>query len=270
MMPDAIRPAGPGDYAAYQAMFAELGVDDPIPPPDRFSRDLAPKILIYERDGAAIGYVLFDRLAADGYIRNLVVAPDARGGGVGGKLMSAAAGALRERGASADWHLNVKVDNAPAIKLYERLGFAVEHRSMALRVPWASVANLAGEPAAIRALPVEPAEDDDVERGLGLLLGRIEMARQRGGQVIRQLRDAALAPVGLACFDPAFPGAFPFRVARPSLARPLLEALAPHARPGDLDLQIVVEDDDALTDALLAAGAQVRLRMLHYRGPLPA
>ena len=31
----------------------------------------------------------------------------------------------------------------------------------------------------------------------------------------------------------------------------------------------VIEDDDALADALIAAGAVVRMRLLHYAGPLP-
>ena len=183
--------------------------------------------------------------------------------------MAAAATALRTAGASADWHLNVLVDNTAAIRLYERLGFQVEHRSVALRMAWASVARLAADPAAVTAHPIAAAEDDDVERALGVLSGRLEMARTRGGYVLRQLRDAELAPVGVACFDPAFPGAFPFRVARPALARQLFDALAPHARPGDLDLQVVIEDDDALIDALIAAGAEPRHRLLHYVGRIP-
>lgn len=70
-------------------------------------------------------------------------------------------------------------------------------------------------------------------------------------------------------FDPDFPGAFPFRVAAPTLARPLLEALRPHARPGVDAVGLVVEDDDALAALLVAAGATVRARMVQYEGPLP-
>jgi hypothetical protein len=32
----------------------------------------------------------------------------------------------------------------------------------------------------------------------------------------------------------------------------------------------VIEHDAALSSALIAAGAEVRLRLLHYAGPLPA
>jgi hypothetical protein len=102
-----------------------------------------------------------------------------------------------------------------------------------------------------------------------VLAGRLRIIRARGNRVIVQLRNPGGAPVGLACFDPAFPGAFPFAAARPGLAAPLLRAIAPHARPGDTSLQVVVERDDALVDALRAAGAEIRMRLVHYIGPLP-
>lgn len=269
MMTDAIRRATANDYGAYAVLFRELGVDDPTPSSERFAAELAPRILIYERDGAPIGYVSYDRLAANGYVRNLVVAPDARGAGVGAALMTAAASQLRARGVTDEWHLNVKADNATAIRLYERLGMRVDHRSVALRFAWANLDRLpAGDPP-VTVLPVGDGDDDDIERALDILGGRLQMARSRGGRIALQLRDERLAPVGVACFDPAFPGAFPFCATRPALAGPLLRALAPHARPGDLDLQIVIEDDDDLADALIVAGALVRMRLLHYVGPLP-
>lgn len=264
-----IRGATPRDYPTFATLFRELEIDDPTPSAERWASELVHDTLISERAGKITGYVTFIALSEAGHVRNLVVAPAARGTGVGRELMNAVAELLRARGI-AEWHLNVKVDNAPAIRLYEQLGLRVEHRSQALRFAWARVAELPGDPAPVTVLPVAPDEDDDVERALGLLSGRLEMARSRAGVVILQLRDAELAPVGVASFDPAFPGAVPFKVARPALARPLLDALAPYARPGDLDLQIVIEDDDALGDALLAAGAELRLRLLHYAGALPA
>lgn len=269
MMTDTIRRATANDYGVYRVLFRELGIDDPIPSSDRFAVELVPRTLIYERDGAAIGYVNYDRLAANGYVRNLVVAPDARGGGVGAALMTAAADQLRARGVKDEWHLNVKADNAAAIRLYERFGMRVQHRSVALRFAWANLDRLPASDAAVTVLPVLDGDDDDIERALGILAGRLQMARTRQDRVTIQLRDEQLAPVGVACFDPAFPGAFPFCAARPELAGMLLRALAPRARPGDVELQIVIEDDDALADALMAAGAIVRMRLLHYAGPLP-
>jgi hypothetical protein len=74
--------------------------------------------------------------------------------------------------------------------------------------------------------------------------------------------------LGVACFDPDLPGAFPFRVARPTLARPLLEACCRLAR-SDLDyMQVVVEDDAPLAELLVGAGANVSVEITHYAGQL--
>ncbi|MBI2391748.1 MAG: hypothetical protein HYV09_19315 [Deltaproteobacteria bacterium] len=57
-------------------------------------------------------------------------------------------------------------------------------------------------------------------------------------------------------------------MAAPALARPLLEAMRPHARPGDTGTKMVVADDDGVEAALVAAGAEVRMRTVHFVGPL--
>jgi hypothetical protein len=198
-----------------------------------------------------------------------VVAQHARGSGIGTALMRAAAQALRARGVTDEWHLNVKADNAAAIRLYERFGMKPVFRSVAVRFPWANLALLPVDPAPVTVRPVADAAVPDIERALGMTPGRLELSRSRGVGVTLQLRDAKLAPVGVACFDPAFPGAYPFCVARPALASALLDGIAPHVYTGNLDLQIVVERDDALADTLIAAGATVRMRLLHFAGPLP-
>jgi len=263
-----IRAARSTDYQPVMGLFAELGVDDPLPTAARWASELAPHILVAERDGALLGYINFRRLTDVGYVRNLVTAPHARGRGIGRELMRAAAGELRAAGL-AEWLLNVRVDNAPALQLYDRLGFKVEHRTTALRIAWTLVAELPRDPTVV-TLPLAESEDDDVERALGLLGGRIAMARHRSGpRYLYQQRDAACAPVGFACFDPEYPGVMPFHVARPELAGGLLAALAPHARPDDATFQLIVDDDDALVDQLVARGAEVRMRLLNLRGPLP-
>jgi hypothetical protein len=180
--------------------------------------------------------------------------------------MEAAAGRLRGDGV-AEWHLNVKVDNLPAVRLYERFGMTVEHRSTALALAWADADRMPGE-ASLTALPIDAAEDDDIERALELASGRIAMQRSRRKRILVQLRDAACAPVGFAAFDPKFPGAYPFRVTRPPYAGTLLAALRPHARVGDRVIQLVVENDHALARSLVVAGATVKLEMLHFSGPL--
>jgi ribosomal protein S18 acetylase RimI-like enzyme len=260
-----IRAAASTDYPAIAGLFGELGVDDPTPTAERWTRDLMPGTLVYDRAGDVLGYVNFYKLAVAGHVRNLVVAPGARRGGVGRALMTAAEDRLRGAGAS-EWHLNVKADNLAAIGLYESLGMTIEHESIALRLAWADLTAMP-RAAAVASL-VDPSDDDDLERAFGLLAGRIAMSRGRAGRVIVQLRDEACAPVGLACFDPGFPGAYPFCVARPALAAVLLDALRDHARPGDTHIQVVIENDPRLADVLIAAGAGVRLRLLHYRGAL--
>jgi GNAT superfamily N-acetyltransferase len=267
-MTDQIRPATADDYPAFAVLFRELDVDDPTPDARRFAADLAPRTLIYERDGAAIGYVCHNHLAGRGYIQNLVVAPAARGARIGEALMTAAAGALRASGITGEWSLNVKVDNAPAIRLYERLGLRRRYPMTVLRVAWADLDRLPVDAAPVTVASVSDDDIDELERVLGLLAGRLRVARSRPGRTTLQLRDRQGAPAGVACLDPAL-GAFPFAVARPGLAAPLLRGLAPHSRPGDPALKILIEHDDALSGALIAAGAEVNLRLLHYAGPLP-
>jgi GNAT superfamily N-acetyltransferase len=267
-MTELVRRATADDYATYRELFRELDIDDPIPSAERFARDLAPRILFYERDGRAIGYVAHHVLARDGYIGNLVVAPHARGARIGEALMHAAAADLRAWGASERWHLNVKAGNASAIRLYERVGMRPAYPSVALRLAWADAERMPIA-AGVTASPVVPEDDGDLERALGVLDGQLPVIRGRPGRVLLQLRGTHGEPAGVACFDPAFPGAFPFAVARPALAGALLRAIRPHARPGDTQVNLVVEHHDELVGALIAAGAEVRLRLLHYIGPLP-
>ncbi len=258
-----IREARREDYPSYTTLFRELQIDDPIPSAERWASELARDTLISERDGKVAGYVTFLVLSEAGHVRNLVVAPDHRGAGIGRELMHATAEALRARGID-EWHLNVKVDNAPAIRLYEGLGMEIEHRSTVLRVPVARCSELPRDRATI--LPIDPAEDDDIERALGLLAGRIAMMRKKPGRVLVQLRDSTCAPVGFAAFDPSLPGAMPFRVARPALAGTLLTALAPHTTAAQI--QVVIDNDARTTELLTGIGAETKLELLHYRGSL--
>ncbi|HVK89095.1 MAG TPA: GNAT family N-acetyltransferase [Kofleriaceae bacterium] len=262
-----IRPAIASDYPAFATLYRELGLDEAPPPEERWRRELVHGTLIAERDGHIDGYVHFHTLGQVGYVRNLVVRDDARDTGFGTDLMLAAASALRRAGVG-EWHLNVRDGNSPALHLYEKLGLRPEHRSTALRFPWSRASELPAVAAV--ALPVDPREDEDIERELHMLAGQIAMARLAPRVVLCQLRDATCAPVGFAAFDPMFPGARTFRVAIPAFAAPLLAALRPHARSEDRDLALVIDDHDALVELLVAHGATVKLRLVHYAGPLPA
>ncbi len=240
-----IRPALVADLPAVGVLCRDLGITAPP----------LHGTLIAESGGTVTGYVRIQPLGHVGYIRDLVTV-DAHL-----PLMLAAAAALRQAGVR-EWHLDVRPQSA-AIGIYEQLGMQPAHRSTALRFPWARLADLPGESAL--ALPVSVEDADDIERGLDMLGGQVAMVRRWPNLVLRQLRDDSCAAVGFAALDPA--GARMFRVARPSLAAPLLAALRPFARHPDL--AIVLDDQDALAALLEMYGAHVVLELLHFSGPLP-
>ncbi len=244
-----IRPARPADLPAVEILCKDLGIAAP---------PLAGTLLD-DRDGAIAGYVSVQRLGTIGYVRDLVTAPRVADAGL--PLMLAAAAALRTAGVR-EWHLDARPESS-SITVYERLGMQPAHRSTALRFAWAGLPDLPGEPAIASAVSVE--DDDDIERALGLLGGQLAMVRKRPRVVLRQLRDESCAAVGFAALEPA--GARLFRVARPTLAAPLLAALRPHAR--DPQLSIVLDDQDALAALLVDHGARIAVRLLHYSGALP-
>ena len=266
------RPATAADLDHFARLFPDLGVDDPLPTRERWERSLAPDTMFFEEGGAVVAYAYVQTLQAVGYVRHLVVDPAHRGRGVGRAVMDAVAARLRAAGCSR-WCLNVKPDNAPALRLYRSAGMEVAYESTAFRFGWDLVERLPRGGRAVIARAAEPGEDTAVEDAFGLPAGQLAAARARSGLVLLRLVDPAApgdARVGIASFDPGFPGAFPFRVAASALAAPLLEALRPYARPEPPYMQVVIEDDTALTHALIDAGATVQLSALHLRGGIPS
>lgn len=259
-----IRPARDDDYAAFATLFGELGVPEPVPVFERWRSELLPTTHVAERDGRVVGYIDCYALADTGYVRNLVVAPDVRNAGVGAALMHAGAAWLRARGL-ARWNLNVKETNAAARRLYEKLGLAIAWRAVAMTLQWEDVARLPAEPADV--WPVEAADAAMLERRFDLLAGRLANGRAKPGRVAIQLR-ADCEPVGLALFDPTFPGANVVCVARPGLIGTLLGALRPHGRHAFL--RVVIEKDEAVGALLEAHGAEVHFRLLQMAGEIPA
>jgi ribosomal protein S18 acetylase RimI-like enzyme len=259
-----LRPAEARDYETYVALFAELGVDHPPLSRERWLAEMVPGGRCAERGGVVVGYCYFQALKEAGYVRNLTVAPSARRQGVGRALMEQVARELVAGGART-WRLNVMAQNVPAMRLYESLRMRPVYRSNVMRFTWNLVGRLPGPARTLTAR--ELADDAAVESAFGLPIGQLATARQKGGRVLMELYDGGVC--GVAVFSPDFPGAFPFRVKHPTFARPLLDGLRPHARPGEERMGVVVEDDDALADLLVSAGATVQARMVHYEGPLP-
>lgn len=268
-----IRPAEPRDHAEFQRLCPELAVDDPPIEEARFLRELLPTMLVVEGAGGArgplAGYTFFQLLNGVAYVRHIVTAPEARRTGVGRALMSAVAERARAAGCTS-WCLNVKPGNTAARALYESVGLRPAFESQAMKITWAQVdAAERVQNAHITARPIEPADDARVEAAMKMMSGQLATARAMGGRVLTALHEGDDV-VAASVFDPAFPGAYPFRAARPELALALLRALQPHALPAIPFVKMVSEGERWVTDALVAAGAEVTLDILHMKGPLPA
>jgi ribosomal protein S18 acetylase RimI-like enzyme len=261
-----IRPATLADYDAFSRLHPELGVDDPLPSLAAWTSAYVPFTRV-ALDGAGpdvLGYCYTQELSDAGYVRNIVVAPAARRRGVGRALMTAAAHHLRARGKTT-WRLNVAPRNVVAIALYQSLGLRTLYASSAVRIPWETAAALPPSSARVAELP--PARDAEVETRFALPRGQLAAARAAGRLILTASNDGASELVALAVFSPAFPGAFPFRALDRAATRPLLEAMRPHV-VGHAHVNLVIDDDEALTHALVAAGAEVRGVFLHLAGPL--
>lgn len=261
----AVRPARPDDFVSFARMFPELAVDDPLPTVERWTRDMMPTTLIVERDGSAAGYAFFQVLDGAGYVRHVVTAADARRVGVGSALMKAVSDHMRAHGAR-EWHLNVKPENAAARALYERFGMHAQYNARQMRFEWSTFASFPPPEPGVSSRAIAPADDSRVETIFGLPRGLLADARGRGRALLMLEENGDV--VGVASFEPTFPGSFPFRVRRPPLARNLLDAIATKRDPAKTIMNVVVEDDEPLTDWLKGVGAVVRMEILHYTGLL--
>ena len=263
-----IRPATDDDYDAYARLFAELKVPEAPPPCTTFVAAVRHDVLVATEDGGTVIGVVWARpRGALLHIVHLITDPTARRRGLGRALLAAAARRGRDAGFTR-WMLTVKPDNTAARTLYESVGMAEVMASAVVRIPWAAVPHLPGGDVA-DLLTVEPLPDtvDDVP-ALSLLPGEVKAARALPGRVfVGATGNGTL--VGVAGFDPAFPGSPLFRVARVDVARPLLQALQPHARPGDDVVNVYVEGQPLLRDAMVEVGGEVGMRVLRLEGPLP-
>lgn len=259
-----IRDAQSSDHAEYLRLFPELGVDDPLPDRAKFDREIRPTTFVAERDGRVVGLLFYVVLGDVGYVKNIISDPAARRQGIGRALMKEAMDRFRAAGAKT-CVLNVFPDNEAAVRLYESFGLSRVHISHALKLRWELVPR--GAATDLRSRKIEPGDDARVEPAMKLMSGQLAEARKNGRTLVLLERDDGTLE-GATVFDPNFPGAYPFRMARPNHALVLVDALRPFAKPEHDMLNVVVEGDQPLADALLAAGATLRLLSMHMRGPI--
>ncbi len=262
-----IRALRPSDYETFTALFRELATPDPIPPREVFEATYLPHAFFLCEDERVLGYGYGQPIGPSWHVMHVVTAPDARGRGAARAVMAEHARRACAAGV-ARWWLNVKRENATAIRLYERCGLAIATATWAMVLDWADVTRLPPPPAPCTAIVVAPEDDAAMERALGLAGGEIASHRARPGRVIVGVRAGAEL-VGYASFAPAFPGAFPFRPRDANAARALLEAMRPHARPEHSSVRMVVERDEVLVQTCAAAGGRVLLEMYRMEGDLP-
>lgn len=124
--PLRIRRAGPADLDALVALEEASFAHDRLSRA-QYRRHLSSRsvwviVAMQARRLVGVAVVFFRRGTHVARLYSLATAADARGRGVGGALLQAAARAARQRGCRA-LRLEVRVDNRVAVALYERVGY---------------------------------------------------------------------------------------------------------------------------------------------------
>ncbi len=260
-MPLTARTATVADYEVYARLFPELAVPDPVLPRERFAAEMLPRTVVVEEGNRALGYGHYRIYADLAHVVHVVADPRARGRGVGRALMQALGARAAGEGCTG-LYLNVKKDNGPAIRLYDRCGLAVEYESWPVRAEWSTLLALEGPAARAYVAPAE--EDRLVEERFGFPAARIALSRTRPQAVVMAVADGADGPDGVAAFEPLVPGVYPIACRRPELARALFAALQPHATGSFV--YVTVERDRALADHLRLAGAELLFEIVRMSG----
>ncbi len=121
-----LRPMVAADVGAVRALDALV---QPAPWSEEFLRDqlanpMTTTLLVAEgADGGPVGHAALVVLADEGHVTSVAVDPTHQRHGIGSRLLAALCHDVRARGLTA-MTLEVRVDNAAAIALYRRFGFA--------------------------------------------------------------------------------------------------------------------------------------------------
>jgi len=252
-----LREATAEDYPVFTRLFPALGVDDPVLTPEQFAARMLPATIVAHEAGAPIGYAFWQIQGARAHVVHVIVDERARNRGAGRALMEGVRQRVLAAGCSR-WFLNVKQANAPAIRLYEKCGLAIEQEGWAMRAEWSQLASLPEPRGEVTVYSPGSDEDPSFVARFDESPERLGILRSRPGIVILGIREAGV-PVAFAAFDPSFSGVYPVRLARVDLARPLFDSLRAHAR--ESRVQVFVEGDDALFQAMQACGALVHIAM---------
>jgi GNAT superfamily N-acetyltransferase len=262
--PLSTRLATIDDYPSFARLFPELAVPDPTPSLESFGKHWLPRVVIAsDAANTVVGYSFWNLFGDTFHVSNVVTAPEARRRGVGRVLLDDLRQRAREAGA-VRWYLNVKQDNAVAIRLYERCGFAIDREGWTLTVPWEATASLPHAPYA-RAVAAIPDDDARIAQFLAVDHARVARARSRQGAVLTMLEDST-GVVGFGAFDPSFPGVHPIALAHPDLARALLESFRPQARHDYV--RVMIDGDRALADLLRDGGATLNFALFRMGASL--
>jgi predicted GNAT family acetyltransferase len=214
-------------------------------------------------NGELAAYALTFPFGDRGDVRQIAVAAEYRGRGVGKRIMQVVAEHFRQAGVR-DWRLEVRANNAAGIGCYRSVGMEVLHAMETVRIS-REVAKRFAKRGPIEL--VDPGEDGAVEARWDL--GRGQMARWRKARptaVMWQVRDR-----GLTHYQPTYAPThglmFPFRAADAECAAMLIGAALDHGIAHEVESVLV---DPLAIEALRDAGARTIETLYEMGGPLPA
>lgn len=254
------RAATPDDYGLFTHFFAAFEPPEPTPSREWWNRSYTDAIFL-EEAGHVVAYGFAYRLGRElGHVAHVVVDEPSRGRRVGRVIMDALAERLRALGCNR-WSLYVSDSNAPAIALYRRCGMQVTSTIDEIRVSAESVRGLPDDPS-VTVAPLSVEHDAVIERTFGLPEGRIARVRRLPGRLFSvAVRDGQV--VGTISYDEKTRST-PFLCAtNAAVARALISAVTNHD-----DIRLWVNNDAALSAALVASGGRVVRHMLQMDGAL--
>jgi hypothetical protein len=280
MSDDTLRPrlARPADYAHFVRLARELGSGGSGSPASDWvdHRDDADDVGVRGWRPDVVGYTFVQPLVRTGYVRHVVIAPTHRGRRPWADRHAGRSEAPASPGVRTDWCLHVIGHEHPR-------GASVRTLRDAARVHFAIHSDARGPSRACsRAMNtdlttrrIEAQDDEAVEAAFALARGQLASVRSTRWT---HARRPALATqpdetcVAVACFDPRFPGASPFRVQALEPWRGSVARCHPPARAAGstTHLSVMVENHDALAARLLEARRRSSTYTItHMAGPLP-